>query len=73
MPPPERPRKQLTDDERTRVLRKLRALQNVAARRAAPEEVFFYCDCVRLQALAGTIPCDDVARLRRLFDEHGIT
>lgn len=70
--PPSQRQKQLTEDEYVRVLGKVRALQQRTLLRPDLRPVFHYCDGLRITLHSGRIAAADVARLRRLFDEHGI-
>lgn len=69
---PSERRKRLTDDECLRVVAKLRVIQQRTLLRPDMKPVFHYCDRLRISVLTGSIATDDVVRLKRLFDEHGI-
>ena len=64
--------KRLTDEERNRVGRKVRALRDRTLLRPDLQDVFELCDGVLLALTSGRIDVAVVPRLKALFDEHGI-
>ena len=64
--------KRLTDEERDRVGRKVRALRDRTLLRPDLQDVFDLCDGVLLSLTSGRIDVAAVPQLKALFDEHGI-
>ncbi len=64
--------KRLTDEERDRVGRKVRALRDRTLLRPDLQDVFGLCDGVLLSLTNGRIDVAAVPRLKALFDEHGV-
>lgn len=65
--------KRLTDEERDRVGRKVRALRDRTLLRPDLQDVFEFCDGVLFSVMAGRIEVADVPRLQALFEEHAIS
>lgn len=65
--------KRLTDEERERVGRKVRALRDKTLLRPDLLEVFELCDAVLFSVTSGRIDVAAVPRLRALFEEHEIS